>query len=281
MDNRPIGVFDSGVGGLTVVRELQALLPGEDILYFGDTGRVPYGTRSRQIIRKYAAQDIQYLVSNGVKAVVAACGTVSANFSVDDVRAMGCALPYITIVEPASRAACAQSKTGRIGVIATSASIRSGAYDRHIAALRPDTEVFGGACPLLVPLAENGLTQTDNPIACLTVDMYLRPLRRENIDTLILGCTHYPLFRDLIDQLLEYRVALVDAGAAAAATAGQVLRDAGLLAAENRAGTTRYHVTDTVDNFLEVAQLFLQGMDADAVQYVDIEQIEGHAWPEK
>lgn len=267
-------MFDSGVGGLTVVRELHKLLPGEDIVYFGDTGRVPYGTRSRETIRKYAAQDIRYLMSHGVKAVVAACGTVSANFLEKDVREMGVDIPYTTIVLPATSKACALSARGRIGVIATPAAIRSGAYGRAVRSIAPGAKVFGNACPLLTPLVENGMTDADNPITRLAVEMYLKPLIAEDIDTLILGCTHYPMLYDIINDVLEYRVTLIDAGAAAAQAVQLAMTEAGALAEPERTGTTLYKVTDAVDNFVEVARHFLLEEVAGSIEQVELGTIE-------
>ena len=274
MDNRPIGVFDSGVGGLTTVRELHKILPGEDILYFGDTGRVPYGTRGREIIRKYAAQDIRYLMRGGVKAIAVACGTVSANFLEKDARAIGVDVPFVEIVSPATRKACAMSAQGRIGVIATPASIRSGAYGKAVRAVSPGAKVFGNACPLLVPLAENGVTAPNNPIARLTVEMYLKPLMEEGVDTLILGCTHYPLFYDVINEVLDYKVTLIDAGATAAKEVQALLTEQGLLAEDGREGRTTYRVTDSVEGFQEVARHFLNEDIASSVEHVEIELIE-------
>lgn len=277
MDNRPIGVFDSGVGGLTTVKELHKILPGEDIFYFGDTGRVPYGTRSREIIRKYAEQDIRFMMKHNVKAVIAACGTVSANFHEKDVRALGLDAPYITIVQPATRTACALSAQGRIGVIATPAAIRSGAYGKAVRGISPAMKVLGNACPLLVPLAENGMTAPDNQIARLTVEMYLAPLVAENIDTLIMGCTHYPLFYDLINDVLDYKVTLIDAGATAAKEMQVTLHEQGLLAEEGRAGETRYCVTDSAESFAEVAKTFLGEELTGKVRHVDIQEVENSA----
>lgn len=275
MDNRPIGVFDSGVGGLTTVRELHRLLPGESIVYFGDTGRVPYGTRSRETIRKYAAQDIRFLMRHDVKAIVAACGTVSANFLEKDVRDLGADVFFTEVVWPATRRACALSAQGRIGVIATPAAIRSGAYGKAVRSIAPGAKVFGNACPLLVPLAENGMTGKDCQIARLTLEMYLKPLIAEGIDTLILGCTHYPLFFDLIGDVLEYKVTLIDSGAAAAKAVQAALLERGLLAGEPHEPVTEYYVTDAVEGFREVARHFLgDGELGSCVTHVDLRQIE-------
>lgn len=273
MDNRPIGVFDSGVGGLSVVKELHNTLPGEDIVYFGDTGRVPYGTRSRQTIVKYAAQDIRFLLSQDVKAIVAACGTVSANLTDKDVRALGVRVPYTGVVLPSVRTACALSAGGRIGVIATSASIRSGAYGRALRKIQPSAKLFGAACPLLVPLVENGMTCPDNQITRLVLEMYLEPLVRERIDTLILGCTHFPLLYELISDILEYKVTLIDSGAATAQHIKSVLCERDALGERTSGGDTRYHVTDTVDGFAEVARLFLHEEIGSSTRFVDLDTL--------
>ena len=272
MDNRPIGVFDTGVGGLTAVRELHKILPGEDIVYFGDTGRVPYGSRSRQTIQRYAVQDIKYLLTFGVKAVVAACGTVSSNVTEKELQDIGLEVPYFEVVNPATRAACAASQNGRIGVLATVASIRSGAYGRALRAVRPSAKLFGNAAPLLVPLVENGMFGLDSVIARLVVEQYVEPLRKQDIDTLILGCTHYPMLYGLIDDVLQSRVHLVDAGAAAARELRIALCEKGLLSAR-KTGQTIYRVTDTVENFTEVAVNFLAERVEDTTQYVDIDMI--------
>lgn len=190
MDNRPIGVFDSGLGGLTAMRELIRTLPNESILYFGDTGRVPYGSRGREIIRKYAKQDMNFLIRHDVKAVLAACGTVSSV-----ARDIGDALPvpYFDVLRPTARAAVEQTKNGKIGIIGTAATIASGSYRKEIERLAPKTEVFEQACPLFVPLVENAFVSPDDPIPRLTAERYLTPIREAGVDTLILGCTHYPI----------------------------------------------------------------------------------------
>jgi len=275
MNNKPIGVFDSGVGGLTAVKELHKILPHEDILYFGDTGRVPYGTRSRETILKYAAQDIQYLLTNRVKAVVIACGTVSANVNDELLRRMGVNVPCTGVVLPATRAACALSATGRIGVIATTAAIRSGAYGRAMRSIRPSAKVFGNAAPLFVPLVENGLTDYHNQITRLTAQMYLEPLVREKIDTLILGCTHFPLLYDIINDILDYRVALIDSGAQAAQYIKSLLCEQTLLSDRTTPGSTLYRVTDTVESFVGVAGMFLGEDVKGLVEHVELEAIGG------
>ena len=227
MDHRAIGVFDSGLGGLTVVKELHKILPNENIVYLGDTGRVPYGSRSRETIIKYAMEDIAFLKSRDVKMIVAACGTVSSTLPREISDHLG--VPYADVVRPSAQEACRLTKQGRVGVVGTSASIRSNSYGRTISSLRPEVQVFGNACPLLVHVVENGLVQSDNQIARLSVEMYLKPLIEEKIDTLILGCTHYPILYDIFDDLLNHEVALIDPGKCTARYVKDVLTAQGML----------------------------------------------------
>lgn len=274
MDNRPIGVFDSGVGGLTAVRELRSLLPNEDIIYFGDTGRIPYGTRSNHTIKKYARQDIRYMQAQNVKAIVAACGTVSTNLTRGDVAALSLSIPYTGVLEPVSETACRLSDSGRIGVIATPASIKTGAYGRVLREMRPDAQVFEVACPLFVSLVENGMIERTNEITRLTARMYLEPLAQNKIDTLILGCTHYPLIYDIINDILAYKVTLVDSGAAAARHIKDTLAARDALADRAAAGSAEFHVTDTVDNFADVAQYFLHEDIGPFTRFVDLDSLD-------
>lgn len=255
MDNRPIGIFDSGVGGLTAMKELMALLPHEDIIYFGDTGRVPYGSRSREMILRYARQDIDFLLAHDVKLIVAACGTVSSTLpaSVSDALPV----PYMGVIQAAAQAACALSLGGRIGVIGTKATIRNNAYGKAIRGVRPEARVIGKACPLFVPLVENGHFKVEDPIAKAVVDFYLPPFKEEGIDTLILGCTHYPLLYELISAFFDYQVTLVDPGRETAHAAQRYLTVHGLLNAQQQPGSRRYYMTDSAEDFCEVASLFL------------------------
>lgn len=222
MDNRPIGVFDSGLGGLTAMRELIRTLPNENILYFGDTGRVPYGSRGREIIRKYAKQDMNFLIRHDVKAVLAACGTVSSV-----ARDIGDALPvpYFDVLRPTARAAVEQTKNGKIGIIGTAATIASGSYRKEIERLAPKTEVFEQACPLFVPLVENAFVSPDDPIPRLTAERYLTPIREAGVDTLILGCTHYPIISETIRRVMGENVTLISSGREAAKSCRTVLEE--------------------------------------------------------
>ena len=234
MDNRPIGVFDSGLGGLTGVKELTHLLPGEDIVYFGDTARVPYGGRSADTIIRYGSEDIDFLLRGNVKAILCACGTVSSNLPQTLTDALP--VPFVGVVQAAAAAAVAASKNGRIGIIATAASIRSGGYERAIRALAPQAQLTAQACPLLVPLIENGRIAADDPITTAVARDYLAPVRAAGVDTLILGCTHYPFIKPLLRELVPASVSLVDTGAAVARRLEQLLAERGLLAADGEGG---------------------------------------------
>ena len=268
MDNRAIGVFDSGLGGLTAVKELHRLLPNEDIIYLGDTGRVPYGSRSRETIIKYAQQDIDFLLTKDIKLVLAACGTVSSTLPKEISGKLP--VPYADIVQPAAQQACALTSGRRIGVVGTNATLRSNAFGKAIRSIRADVRVFGNPCPLLVHLVENGMVQPDNQITNLTVQMYLEPLMREKIDTLILGCTHYPLLYDIFNRLLGYQVTLIDPGKCAAGYVQRYLMQHDLLADRQREGVTEYNVTDETDSFGKTASIFLGQEVAGTVNRVEL-----------
>lgn len=267
MDNRPIGVFDSGLGGLTAVKVLENIMPHENIIYFGDTGRVPYGNRSREIIRKYAKQDIGFLRSNDVKMIIVACGTVSsvAGDLIEDLD-----LPATTVLKPTARAAAAATKTGRVGVIATTATIHSGSYRRELAAINPKIEVFERDCPLFVPLVENGFVDEDDEVTRLVAERYLVSLREQKVDTLIMGCTHYPIISKIISRVMGDGVTLIDSGREAALYAQQILDQQGLLCDNTQESSSTYFVSDTVEGFSQVADIFLGQNVNQNVQHVDI-----------
>ena len=268
LDNRPIGVFDSGLGGLTAVRELRRLLPGEDIIYFGDTGRVPYGGRSRETIIKYAREDVAFLTTFPLKAILIACGTVSAN-ALDVLRGEN-DLPILGVVEPAARRAAELSRSGRIGLIGTQATIRSGVYEQFITALRPGASITARACPLFVPLVENGRFRPGDVVIETVAEEYLAPLRAEGVDTLVLGCTHYPLLREVVGKCMGPEVKLVDAGAEGAHRTGELLREQAALADPRRQGKCRYYVSDSTEGFASLASIFL-GQDVNGlVEQIDI-----------
>lgn len=268
MDTRPIGVFDSGLGGLTALRELARLMPDEDLVYFGDTGRVPYGGRSRDTLVKYARQDAAFLRSFNPKAIVIACGTVSTT-ALDVLRAEN-DIPVFGVVEPAAQAAAHVTRNGRVGLIGTRASIRSGAYERTLDALRPGVEVTVRACPLLVPLVENGRFRPGDVVAETVVGEYLAPIRERGVDTLILGCTHYPLMRAVIGAYMGPDVTLVDVGEQCARWVKKQLELDGLRNGRPGAGRRRYYVSDSTEDFSDLASIFLGEDVHGEVEQIDI-----------
>lgn len=267
MDERPIGVFDSGLGGLTALRELRRRLPGEELIYFGDTSRVPYGGRSRETILRYARQDVAFLRTFDLKAIVIACGTVSAN-ALAELTAEN-DVPLFGVVAPAAAAAVAQTRNGRIGLIGTRASIRSGAYEWEIAKRDPEAKIFAVPCPLFVPLVENGRFRPGDRVVELVAEEYLAPLQG-SVDTLVLGCTHYPLLSEVIAQIMGDTVHLIDSGAACAAAAAQFLQEHDLLSSRSDA-LTHFYVSDSTEDFASLASLFLRDTTAPPVAKIDIE----------
>ena len=268
MDTRPIGVFDSGLGGLTAVRELARIMPEEDLVYFGDTGRVPYGGRSKDILVKYARQDVTFLRTFNPKAIVIACGTVSTTAL--DVLREESDIPVFGVVEPAVRTAAQLTKNGKVGLIGTKASIRSRAYERALDALRPDAAVTARACPLLVPLVENGRFRPGDIVAETVVSEYLAPVKAAGADTLILGCTHYPLLREVIGAYMGPDVALVDVGEQCARWVKKQLEWNGLRNERPGAGRHRYYVSDSTEDFSALASVFLGEDVAAEVEQIDI-----------
>ena len=269
MDNRPIGVFDSGLGGLTAVKALRRLLPGEDLIYFGDTARVPYGGRSRETLLKYARQDIAFLRSFDLKAVLIACGTVTST-SLDTLRKEN-NLPVLGVVEPSCREALAVTKNKKIGMIATLASARSGAYERTLKGLDADVQVVSQPCPLFVPLVENGRFRQGDVVSETVAREYLRPLMEVGVDTLILGCTHYPLLKDIIGEICGPGVTLIDSGAASARALRQQLAAEGQLT-DRQQGETRFYVSDRPEDFEKLAAVFLEEPLSRGAERIDIEQ---------
>ena len=270
MDNRPIGVFDSGLGGLTVVRALRSRMPGEEIVYFGDTGRVPYGTRSRETILSYARQDENFLLSQNVKLIIAACGTVS---SVAPQTGKELPVPFLGVVEPAAEAAAKATRNGRIGVIGTTATIGSGAYDRALMLQNPNLMIVSADCPLFVPMVEAGWISRDDEIMRLTVRRYLKEIKESDVDTLILGCTHYPLIADIIRDEMGEHVTLISSGDAAATAAAEILKKQNLQNEQTANGSCRFFVTDRPDSFSATAGLFLQTELDACVQKIPLEEL--------
>jgi glutamate racemase len=253
MNSKPIGVFDSGIGGLTVVHALTRRLPHENIVYFGDTARVPYGPKSPQVVREYAAQDVDFLLSKNVKMVVIACNTVSA-VALDIVQKHA-KMPVIGVIQPGALAAVAASKRKRIGIIGTRATVNSNAYTNAVRQLDGNVQVFAQECPLFVPLAEEGWI--DHKVTEAVAKEYLFPIKQEKIDTLILGCTHYPILRNAIAAAMDANVALIDSGEATAVEVERVLDEQGLRNPSTQLPNLQFYVSDIPAKFAEVGERFL------------------------
>ena len=249
----PIGIFDSGVGGLTVARAVMQRLPGERILYFGDTARVPYGVKSADTIRHFAHQITEYLLEQRVKMLIVACNTMAA-VAVDEIQKLS-PVPVLNVLTAGAQYAAQHTHSGRIGIIGTLATINSGAYDQALHTLAPALAIHGQACPLFVPLVEEGWL--DHPVTRLVAEEYLRPLLAHQIDTLILGCTHYPLLKPLIAQVVGNDITLVDSAATVADQAAELLAQNKRLRSADSHPEHRYCVTDVPQRFQEVGGRFL------------------------
>ena len=253
MNDAPIGIFDSGIGGLTVARAIYDRLPGESTIYFGDTARVPYGPKSPDVVRRYSLEILHWLLEQGVKAVVVACNTSTAHA----LRSLqeATAIPVIGVIKPGARAAIAAGSGGPIGVIGTAGTIASNAYGRAIAALSPGMLVVQRACPLFVPFVEEGWF--DHPATELVAAEYLGSLRSEGVRALVLGCTHYPLLRPMLQRIMGPGVALIDSGEATAEALETVLRDKSLEASPGGISTHRFVVSDDEARFRLVGSRFI------------------------
>ncbi len=269
MNTNAIGVFDSGLGGLSAVKQMLKVMPDENIIYFGDTGRVPYGNRSKDTIRRYAMQDANFLLKNNVKMVVAACGTVSS-VAPDLEDALG--VPYTGVVLPTCYTALRESKNGRVGVIGTTATINSHSYKTRIQLKNPNFEVFEQDCPLFVPLVENGVIDRDDPIVKLVVEKYMSALKNAKVDTVILGCTHYPILKEAIGDYMGKDVLLIDSGKETALYVKKVLSENGLSNDSGKSGSAQFFVSDTPDNFEKIASLFLSKDMKNQVSQINIEE---------
>lgn len=248
----PIGVFDSGVGGLTVVKEIMNQIPGESIVYFGDTARVPYGSKSKATITGYTRQIVRFLQSQNVKAIVIACNTASA-FALEAVS-QEIDIPMIGVIKPGAAMAARTTKNGHIGVIGTEGTIQSRIYNEYLSATNPQVRVFGKACPLFVPLVEEGWV--DDPITYEVVSRYISELMPFDIDTLVMGCTHYPLLRNTIQKVVGDKVNLVNPALETAKSLKELLKEQGIL---NEAGTPEHHfyVSDGAEKFRQFANSIL------------------------
>ncbi len=264
MKNRSIGIFDSGLGGLCALAEMQKLLPNEHLIYFGDTGRTPYGTRSEEKITEYASSDVKFLLSKNVKAVLCACGTVSSvaleKMKLDDT------LPVCGIIIPSAKEAEALTKNKKIGIMATGATVSNGMFVRTLKRLDEQIQTVSVSCPLLIPIVENGFANTE--ISRLAIENYIKPIIDSGADTLILGCTHFPILAKQISEMYPH-LTLVDSGAAAARELCRILKEKDMLTS-SAVGKTEYFVSDRPNNFAQVAKAFLGHDDLD-IQKIEIE----------
>ena len=272
IDNKnaaPVGVFDSGVGGLTVAREIMRQLPNENLVYFGDTARVPYGSKSRDNIIRYSRQIIHFLKTKGVKAIVIACNTASA-LALDVVREES-DIPIIGVVEPGARAALQITQTKKIGVIGTEATVQSAMYGKIIKGLDPTVSVIGKACPLFVPLVEEGFAK--HKVTEEIIDYYLASMKESDIDSLILGCTHYPLLRSRIRAYLGDKIQLVNPAYETAMHLKYILKESGMENAgkEGEHATYSFYVSDAADKFKQFANSILP-YDIETAQQINIEE---------
>ena len=268
---KPIGVFDSGIGGLTVTAELFRQLPEEKIIYFGDAGRYPYGVRSQPVIQRFSRQAVRFLLEKEAKLIVVACNTATAMAL--EVLQAEFSVPIIGVVEPGSRAAASVSKNRKVGVIGTLGTIRSGSYERTIKRIAPDMETFSLPCPLFVPLAEEGFT--GHKATMLIAEDYLAPFKKFGVDTLVLGCTHYPLLKKAIGQVMGPSVRLVDSAEETAREVKEELTRLNLLRPDGHPAP-EYYVSDTPEKFVEVSQRFL-GDRINRAELIEIEKYSGQA----
>lgn len=302
MDNRSVGVFDSGLGGLSFVKEFNSLLPCENVVYLGDTARLPYGTRTPEAILKYTLQDIAFLKRNNVKIIVIACGTVSStalpaileltkgsgisetiggqvrtymrslDFSAalagEGLRLLSGDVPVLGVVDSAARRACELCRNGRIGVLATASTVKSRSYQSAVSLLNSNFECFSVACPLFVPLIENGYI--NHPATRIIADEYLAPLLQVSVDTIILGCTHYPFLRSLLEDISGLSVKYVDSGRQAAESAAYYLRCHDMLS-DSSSGENHFFVTDNEEGFRSIGGMFLGGQGLSSVHRVTVD----------
>ena len=266
LKNAPVGVFDSGVGGLTVMREIMRQIPNESIIYFGDTARVPYGNKSKETVTRFSRQIVHFLKSHQVKTIVVACNTASA-YALDELE-KECDIPIMGVVKPGAKAAVEATRNGKIGVIATEATIGSGIYSHYIKELKSSATIYGKACPLFVPLVEEGLWE--DPVTEEIARRYLAELIDNDIDTLILGCTHYPLIRSTVRKVIGEQVTLVNPAYETAIELRRVLADNGLLReAAPKLGENQYqfYVSDMAEKFKVFANSILSAKTVNIEDY--------------
>ena len=266
--SNPIGIFDSGIGGLTVVKSIDNSLASENIIYFGDTARVPYGSKSNSTVIEYSIQDAKFLLSKNVKLIIVACNTASS-VALSELRSKF-DIPVIGMIEPGAKAAIAASRNRKIGVIGTDATIANKAYSTELLKLDASLEIYEKACPLFVPLAEEGWI--DHQVTKLVAEEYLNELKSQNIDTLILGCTHYPILKNVIQEVVGKDVTLIDSGSAASVEVEAYLSGRGIKNTSNNLGSHEYFVSDVPKKFKNIAERFL-GREVEHVNKVDLETL--------
>ncbi|MDD3840927.1 MAG: glutamate racemase [Clostridia bacterium] len=267
MDNRPIGVFDSGVGGLTVVKELMRQLPDESIIYLGDTARVPYGTKSKETVIKFSFQCIRFLISQNIKIIVIACNTASA-IALEQAK-KHFDIPILGVIKAGARCAVEQTRNGKIGIIGTEATVNSRAYDEEILKIKDDVKLFSTPCPLFVSIAEEGWSDTE--VARLTAEKYLLPLKQKGIDSLLMGCTHYPLLKNTIHKVMGEDVNLIDPAVGTAETVKQILKQSDALCDKSTPCRHVYYSSDNGEKFKKIANIFLD-RKIGRVKKIDIEE---------
>ncbi len=252
--NSPIGVFDSGIGGLTVLKEIFRVLPDESTIYLGDTARVPYGIRSPETVMRYSFENTRFLVSKGIKLLVIACNTASSISLTEIKKKMS--IPVIGVIEPGANAAVKSTRNEKIGIIGTEATIRSSSYKKAIRAIDSSAEVFGLPCPLFVPLVEEGWTE--GKIAVMVAEKYLKGIRNKGIDTLVLGCTHYPLLKSVVSEVMGSDIRLIDSAVETAKWIKEILKSKGLERKSKARPLREIYVTDSPERFIKVGERFLE-----------------------
>lgn len=264
---KAIGVFDSGLGGLTVVRELIKKLPYEDVVYFGDTARLPYGSKSARVITEFSFQNTEFLMKHNIKTLVVACNTASS-MSLSDIKKKF-NLPIVGVIEPGAKAAVNITKNGRIGVIGTKGTIASKSYDKALKKITPGIKVFSYACPLFVPLVEEGWINKD--ITYRVAKEYLKPLKTRKVDTIILGCTHYPILKTVIAKIMGPEVKLIDSAKATADTVRELLIKEDLITRTNQRGKYKFFVSDLHEKFVKIGRRFL-GKNILQIKQINLEK---------
>ncbi|MGI6778520.1 MAG: glutamate racemase [Acetivibrionales bacterium] len=267
MDNRPIGVFDSGLGGLTVLKEIMEFIPTESVVYFGDSGRAPYGTKSKETVVKFAFQDLRFLLNQDIKMIVVACNTASANAF--QLLKNGFDIPMVEVVDPGAATVVRETRNKRVGVIGTTATINSGVYEKAISRLDSSIEIYSKACPLFVNLVEEGWWNND--IAFRIAEEYLTPLKKKGIDTLVMGCTHYPLLADTISKVMGDGVKLVSSALEVAKVVKTVIRENDIERDQCIKPVYRYYTSDSVEKFESLGSAIL-GRPIASAEKIDIEK---------